>query len=146
MAPPLESLVREEIEDLHAFFVGWFSGTLEQSVFDSAFMARMDPELVLIPPAGNVLELDELEAGLRKGHGANPDFRIAIQNVRVLRSWDHHVLAIYEEWQRGARQSTPSNNGRVATVLFRRSERLTWLHVHETWLPPEVMAAGPYDF
>ena len=27
-----------------------------------------------------------------------------------------------------------------------QGERLTWLHVHETWLPSEVMAAGPYDF
>ena len=59
------------------------------------------------------------------------------------------MLATYEEWQRNALASTPPDNGRVATVLFeddRAEDRLRWLHIHETWLPEEVMAAGPYDF
>ena len=42
--------------------------------------------------------------------------------------------------------STPPDNARVATVMFHHADRLKWLHVHETWMPTEVMAAGPYDF
>ena len=57
------------------------------------------------------------------------------------------IAATYEEWQRNALASTPKDNGRIATVLFRREEeRLRWLHLQETWLPDERMRAGPFDF
>lgn len=138
--------VREEIESLHEFFVGWFSGALADAAFDEDFMPRFAPDLVLIPPAGKTLTLPELAAGVRAGYGTNPSFAIAIRNVRVRRAWDSGILATYEEWQRNALASTPQDNGRVATVLFTPSQPLRWLHVHETWLPPETMAAGPYDF
>ena len=45
-----------------------------------------------------------------------------------------------------ARASTPPDNARVATVLFKNVEPLQWLHVHETWLPSAVASAGSYDF
>ena len=83
---------------------------------------------------------------MRRAHGSNPDFRIAIRNVVVRRVMPDVVLATYEEWQRNALASTPPDNARLATVAFARTEPLRWLHVHETWLPGEVAAAGPYDF
>eukprot|EP00980_Cylindrotheca_fusiformis_P030487 scaffold24899_cov113-Cylindrotheca_fusiformis.AAC.1 len=45
----------------------------------------------------------------------------------------------YEEWQSS---NTSATTGRVSTVLFHAvkdendNESLQWLHVHETWLPP----------
>lgn len=84
----LEQRVRQEIEALHAFFVGWFSGALAPDAFEEGFLRRFDSDLLLIPP----------------------------------------------------------DNGRVATVLFRETEPLRWLHIHETWLPESVQSAGPYDF
>jgi hypothetical protein len=146
MASTLKESVRDEIEALHVFFVGWFTGRLPETSFEGDLTVRFDSEFVLIPPAGIFLNLEELQQGLRKGYGSNPDFGIAIRNVRVLRVWDDLVLASYEEWQREALASTPPDNARIATVLFRRSEPLTWLHVHETWMPRDVKAAGPYDF
>ena len=65
---------------------------------------------------------------------------------QVRREFDGYLLATYEEWQRNGLASTPFDNGRLATVFFATGERLRWLHIHETWLPQEVMAAGPYDF
>ena len=146
MPHPSEAKVREEIESLHEFFVGWFSGALDETAFDDDFLPRFDPGLVLIPPAGTTLTLAELAASIRAGFGSNPGFAIAIRNVRVRRAWDGGILATNKEWQRNALASTPPDNGRVATVLFAPCEPLRWLHVHETWLPPETMAAGPYDF
>ena len=61
----------------------------------------------------------------------------------------NRVLATYVEHQDGARNTTPSSNTRISTVLFRVDQTdgpLTWLHIHETWVPPEAMATGPYDF
>lgn len=138
--------MRLEIESLHHFFVGWFTGALPEVAFEADFLSRFSDDFVFIPPAGRLLGLNDLASAVRGLYSSNPEFRIAIRQVRVQRHFDNHVIATYEEWQRNARASTPINNGRLATVLFKRSEPLKWLHIHETWLPPDIMSAGPYDF
>lgn len=147
----LHSDVAGEIDELHRFFVDWFTGKspadADEEEFKTRFLDRLDAGFVLIPPAGRILERDRLETGIRAGRGSNPDFRIAIRNVRIHYADRSLVLATYEEWQRNALASTPPDNGRIATVLFNRVEGvLRWRHVHETWLPEPVMMAGPYDF
>ena len=142
----IQQRVTNEIEELHEFFVGWFSGSLPKSSLEESFLSRFATDLVFIPPAGRLLGLSDLTDSIRIGHGANPDFRVQIRNVQVQREFDGYVLATYEEWQRNARASTPSDNGRIASALFTVSERIRWCHIHETWLPKEVMTAGPYDF
>ena len=145
MSTQLEQ-VQQEIESLHAFFCEWFGGRMPQAQFHAQFMQRFDPGLVFIPPAGHYFGLNDLGEAVRKGYGSNPDFRVQIRNVRVLREMDGFVLATYEEWQRNALASTPPDNGRLATVLFEMGEPLRWHHIHETWLPAAIMEAGPYDF
>jgi hypothetical protein len=142
----LKANVREEVEALHRFFVHWFSGVLPTSEFETGFLARFDPQFLLIPPAGELLTLTDLESSVRRAHGSNPDFRIEIRNVKVRRVMPGEVLATYEEWQRNALASSPPDNARIATVLFENVEPLRWLHVHETWMPESVASAGPYDF
>ena len=146
MSSKLESEVRDEIVALHEFFVGWFSGTLPTSAFETQFLPRFSPDFLLIPPAGILLTLEDFQAGLRASHGTNPDFRIAIRNVRLRGVLDSHLLATYEEWQRNALASKPPDNARIASVVFNRAPSLQWLHVHETWLPEAVALAGPYNF
>lgn len=144
--------VRAEIEGLHEFFIDWFTGSCENSdsVFHERFRDRFSADFLLIPPAGVIVDLAEMTAAIRSGYDGSPGFRIAIRNVTIRQQFEGHLLATYEEWQVNATNSTPPNNGRVATVLMRTDENrpsgLRWLHVHETWLPAEVMAAGPYDF
>ncbi|MEM7540081.1 MAG: hypothetical protein AAF384_00705 [Pseudomonadota bacterium] len=142
----LHEQVREEIEALHEFFVGWFSGQLPSDCFGEQFLSRFDPEFLLIPPAGTILSLDDLATAVRDNHASNPEFRIAIRNVTLRREFDGKVLATYEEWQRNARASKPPENARLASVLFEHGEPLTWLHIHETWMPEAIQTAGPYDF
>jgi len=146
MTSNLEDIVQTEIEDLHKFFVGWFTGTLDASSFDEGFLARFDADFLLIPPAGIILSLEELSSGIRNTYDTNPDFRIAIRNVKIQRVLNSEIIATYEEWQRNALASTPPDNGRVATVIFKKTEPLQWLHVHETWMPESVQKAGPFDF
>lgn len=146
MSSPTERQAREEVEELHEFFVGWFSGRLPESAFETGFQRRFSPDLIFIPPAGRLLGLADLSSSIRAGYASNPGFRVQIRDVRVRREFDGYLLATYEEWQRNGLASTPPDNGRVATVLFGTGECLRWLHIHETWLPQEVMAAGPYDF
>lgn len=145
---PDTTVVRAEVEALHRFFVAWFSGACANTpdLFERELVQRLDAAFILVPPAGVVLTRDELTESIGAGYGSNPDFRIAIRNLCVRRTWEGHLLATYEEWQRNARASTPPDNGRIATVLFATDNGLRWLHVHETWLPEPVMRAGPYDF
>ena len=142
----VESVVRAEIEALHEFFVGWFSGALAADAFEAGFSARFDPQFLLVPPAGTLRSLPQLTESVRARHATNPEFRIAIRNVKLRRRLDGHLLATYEEWQCNALASRPPENARIATVLFRDVRPLRWLHIHETWLPEAIARAGPYDF
>lgn len=146
MNASLESKVRNEVEALHRFFVGWFSGKLPLNAFELEFLARFDREFRLIPPAGVLLTLDKFKTALYRSHASNPDFRIAIRNVKVHQLLDGHILATYEEWQRNALASKPPDNARIATVIFNNTQPLRWIHVHETWLPESIASAGPFDF
>lgn len=144
--PELVSVVRKEVESLHEFFVGWFRGTVAEDTFEAGFVSRMSPDITMIPPAGLVLSRDALAENLKTGYGKNPDFRIVIRNVVVRKVFPGYVLATYEEWQRGAQSSKPADNARIATALFTRSEPLTWLHLHETWMPPASTPPEAFDF
>jgi hypothetical protein len=146
MTISIEDQVRTEIEALHDFFVGWFTGELKITSFDEGFLARFNSEFLLIPPAGIILSLDELSAGIKNTYDTNPGFCIAIRNVKVQRVLENEIVATYEEWQRNALASTPPDNGRIATVIFKKTKPLQWLHVHETWMPESVQKAGPFDF
>ncbi len=148
-ATALRPAVAAEIEALHRFFVDWFTGAVpaEAVLFERRFLQRFDPSFVLIPPAGTTLSLDALADAIRGTHANNAAFRIQIREVQVRVATADLVLATYEEWQKDAKASTPPNNGRAATVLFRREpDRLRWLHVHETWLPDAVMQRDSFDF
>jgi hypothetical protein len=138
--------IKHEIEALHAFFVAWFTGQAAESQFGAEFLGRFDPDFHLIQPAGNVLKLKDIAEAIRSRYASNPDFRIAIRNVQILRILPGHVLATYEEWQRNALASTPANNARLASALFSADLPHRWVHVHETWLPEAIARAGPYDF
>ena len=135
--------VREEIEVVHRFISAWFRG--EELDTDDAYAAglagRLAPGFVNIQPAGKVLEREVLLDSLRKGHGANPDFRIEISDVEMRYADEGRglLLANYVETQSGARHSSPPTNARISTVLFRRTDSgaLEWLHLHETAVPVE---------
>ena len=63
-----EADVQAEIEALHEFFVGWFSGSLEEADFQPGFLSRFDENFLLIPPAGVLLTLDEIADSVRSAH------------------------------------------------------------------------------
>ena len=142
----LQTAIRAEIEDLHVFFVNWFTGKAAVSELDTRFTTAMDPALVFISPDGAVLTAKDLIDGFAAAHGANPDFAIEVRDVTIHREIGDLVLATYTEWQKGARNSARPNNGRITTVLMTRSAPIRWLHLQETWLPEAVQDAASYDF
>jgi len=141
-----ENDVRKEVEDLHRFFVGWFNGTVDEADLESVFVSRLDEHVLFISPDGNRMGRDGLVGMFRRAHGANPEFRIEIRDVRVLRDLGDHLLVTYSEWQKRARSSAKPDNARFTSVLLTKKQPFKWLHIHETWLPEAEMAADPYDF
>ena len=143
--PAMPDWISHEIRSLHAFFVDWFSGecTETTSAFEGQFARRLHPDFTIVQPAGELMTRSDLINGVRSSYGKSPGFRIAIRRVTVQLTAADIVVATYEEWQRNAVNSRPADNGRAATVVFANRQ---WRHVHETWLPANVMQAGPYDF
>lgn len=138
----LKQLVTEEIEALHAFISGWFRGELERTneAYQQGFTARLAPDLVNIQPSGQVLTRADLLGPIEAAHGANTEFRISISDVtlRFVSQDQSLIQATYIEHQTGARNTTPSDNDRISTALFShdpQTNKLTWLHLHETAVP-----------
>ena len=137
---------RSEIVDLHVFFEGWLGGTLPD---DDATFARVGrvlaPGFILVTPGGVVLERGELLAGLRDGHGSRPGLEIGIEDPLLRSVSSDVVVTTYVERHRVEDKETR----RLSSALFRTPAGggpWMWLHVHETWLPADVIAAGDYSF
>ena len=134
--------IREEIEAVHRFISAWFCGDVPRSAdrFSAGLGDRLAPDLVNIQPSGRMLTRDALLASIENGHGANPLFRIEIEDVQMRYiGGDDLVLATYVERQSGALQSNPENS-RISSVLMRRrpgTGALEWLHIHETAAPTD---------
>ena len=141
----LENDVRIEIEEMHQFFVDWFNGKAELSVFDE-FTTRFDNNVKYIGADGPFFDRTALIGFLGGARGIGSDFRIAIRDVKIQHQSDSHVIATYTEWQRQATFSDRPESGRLTTLILSKSKPFRWIHIHETWLPEEIYKAGPYDF
>jgi hypothetical protein len=136
----LENQLRNEIEELHAFFQAWFSGAIAQSEQNFARVTTvLSPQFTLIGPDGRLNESVTVIGWLRGGYGSRPSFRLWTEQIAVRHRVGDLVLATYEEGQ----EIGGAPNRRLSSVLFRRRadapNGLEWLHVHETWLHPPTL-------
>jgi len=128
---------RAEIEGLHAFFTGWFEGTLPDD--DEAFArvaGALGDDFELISPDGRRRDREAILASIRAGHGDHDEFAIEIRHVRLRWSSGGLALVTYEEWQTA--DGAPPG-GRISSAWFREAARapegVRWVHLHETALP-----------
>lgn len=137
----LEREVAAEIERFHDFLAAWFRGEVarDDEAFDARLSACWPAGMLNIQPSGIAHAGSEILEKIRGGHGSNPEFRIAIHDVRILdvdrRDGRERVVATYVERQRGARQSTPPANARRSSLWLERAApgaEWRWLHLHET--------------
>lgn len=142
--------VSKDIHAIHNFFTEWVSGKCpgDQATFEKRCLSCFSKNFMVIVPAGKGLPYSVFTQFMTKSYNSNPNFVIKIRNIEVRHRVGDVVLVTYEEWERGAIQSEP-NNGRQSTMLLRDrgpDQSFEILHVHETWLPAEIQAAGDYDF
>lgn len=122
----------DEVVELHRFFEGWLSGTLDntQETF-RRFEQALAEGFVMVEPNGILLRRETLLTNFRNAHGAVPKpFTIEVRNPEVKELNGSLALVTYEEWQLGREQTA-----RVSSALLHRTQgALEWLHVHETWV------------
>ena len=136
----IESILRDEVVDLHEFFVRWYGGHADRSELD-AVLARFHPDFLYVFPAGRRSSHADLARMLGASHGGNPAFRIEVTGFSFQALGGALWGVTYEEYQWGARNSA-SENGRISSAVFAVSGgQATWLRLHETWLPAAEVAA-----
>jgi hypothetical protein len=136
----MESECKNEIIELHSFFESWFNGELPKSEesfhrFDSVLHTNFQ----LITPRGEKITQDEIITSIWNAYNSrsqtNPPMQIWIENYSFKPINKNIFVATYEEWQK----IETGNQGRLSTVIFIKEtndyNNLSWLHVHETWLP-----------
>jgi hypothetical protein len=132
----LVSAARDEVVGLHEFFVGWFTGVLEDAdVVFARFADAVHVEFSMVVPSGEMLDRDAVVASVRAAHATVGDsFGIEIRDVVDRVVGDDLVLVTYEEWQLVGDRV---DNRRVSTVLFVRAPTspngVQWRHLHETF-------------
>lgn len=132
---PTPAQCRRELEALHAFFVDWYAGRVDEEAFDR--MERViTPGFEMVTPEGQRLDRTEVLGLVRDSRGQYEpgEFDIEIKNADVVAEFADRLLMRYEEWQR----APDEENGRLSTVLFDRAddapEGVRWLDVQETYI------------
>ena len=123
----------DEIRGLHAFFEGYFLGTLPADDL-SRFADVLDPAFTIVGPDGSVADRATTIEMVRQGHAHTRDMTIECLDLELLHQGDTTLVASYVErhaWADGR------ENRRLATVVFAADATMPhgarWVRVHETW-------------
>ena len=128
----LTDLCKLEVEALHRFIQTWMNASVEktESIFNR-FSDALDPDFIIIDPYGKSKTKNEIIKSFWDAYGIKPgSFRIVIKNYNPRIVVNNYMLATYEEWQSGEKESA-----RLSTILFKidlQSNRPLWFHLHET--------------
>ena len=140
--------VRTFIVDIHKFITDWVSGKETDASKWPEFLKNFSPNFMVVMPAGRGFGVDTFTSYMTSIHGKNPKFKIQIRNVTLRHKVGDVFVVMYEEWEKDAMDSEPANNGRQSSMVLRDlgGTKFEVLHLQETWLPAEKMAADPFDF
>lgn len=132
---PAPDACEREIHSLHDFFVGWYTGRLDEGAFDR-FEDTLSPDFEMVTPDGEVLTRAETVGYVREERDTHDEFDIGIRNVETIDAHEGRALLRYEEWQTKGDENETQNDGRLSTALFGTSdtapEGVEWLYLHET--------------
>jgi hypothetical protein len=132
---PAPDACEREIRSLHDFFVGWYTGRLDEGGFDR-FEDALSPDFEMVTPDGEVLTRAETVGYVREERDTHDEFDIGIRNVETIDAHEGRALLRYEEWQTKGDENETQKDGRLSTALFGTSdtapEGVEWLYLHET--------------
>jgi hypothetical protein len=127
---PLAEAAKAEIEALHAHFVKLFTGrTRELARCADAFAA----DFSMVTPGGEQLDRPLILAFLEQA-SADPGFRIAIRDVRLIWQSETAALLRYVEEQYRDGKTTRRLSSALFTADTAAPLGVMWRYLHETWL------------
>ncbi len=124
-----------EVVGLHDFFEAWLRGSIpaDSATFDR-FLGVSEPDFAIVGPDGVLNDLEVTAAWIYEAHGARPGVRLWTDNHRLHFADANIAVVTYLEWQ----ERDGATTVRRSTAVFRASpsapNRVSWLHIHETWL------------
>ncbi|MEM7243716.1 MAG: hypothetical protein AAF533_00150 [Acidobacteriota bacterium] len=134
----LAQLGEAEVRRVHVWLDLWLSGRCDDEETLAPFTDALHADFTLVAPSGVMRERRQVIEDVEGGRGAlGEDFVITIRKPSLRWATDDLLLVTYEEWQ----VLHGKDRGRLSSVLFLRegedAQRLSWLHLHETWLPED---------
>jgi hypothetical protein len=137
------SRAKDEIVEIHAFFVHWFTESSAKPEEFKRLDSSFDPEFAMVTPDGKLHARAEVLWRLRKAKAhMEKKFAIDIEEVTELWTSENAVLVGYIE----AQSIDGRHTRRRSTALFERHDAtphgVTWRHLHETWIEAVEGAKG----
>lgn len=126
---------KREVIELHTFFQTWFQGTTPRDF--TRCQTVLAPTFQIVSLRGVRRDREALISAVEASYGVNQgdDFRIWIENYRVVHAEWGLALVTYDEWQQLGLKAV----GRISTALFRIDSSMPngveWLNLHETRMP-----------
>jgi hypothetical protein len=137
MAVSLADLAEKEVVALHAFFVGWFRGVLQDADFTACERA-LAADFTMVTPDGEAHDRDAVLERLYQARGTRSStFEIEILAPRRVWSGDSAVLLEYVEQQYLGGRSTRRRSTGLFSSEPSAPRGVLWRHLQETWMDAE---------
>lgn len=134
----IEVMARREIEELHQFFVAWFTDSGDQPGNFTACEGAFAPGFCMITPSGErhgrKAVLDRLWQARGSVRGA---FTIAILDLRTVWLRDDAILVEYAEHQLRDGLTTRRRSVALLTPDHAAPRGMVWRFLQETWVKPD---------
>ena len=139
--PDIEPLARREIEELHKFFVDWFTGKSVQHMEFATCERAFAPDFAMITPSGDRHDRKTIVDRLRQARGsARGAFAIAIREPRTVWLRDDAILVEYIEQQSRDGRTTRRRSTALLTPDQTAPRQMLWRFLQETWMNPDEVA------
>ena len=126
--------VPQEIDELLAFFQGWYRGDIPNTDAEFDRLDRvLHDDFTIVNPEGDILVRRLIASDIRRSHGVDADALVFETNVRAIYTFGRVKVYRYEEHQTINGESSV----RISTAVFLRDgdapNGVVWLRVQETF-------------
>jgi hypothetical protein len=133
-ASTLAAHARQEVVELHDFFVAWLRGEAPAGDFSRA-EASIGSGFRMISPDGKIEESAAVLAWIRGAHGTRPSpFTIAVLDHRTIWAGEDAALLEYTEQQYRDGRTTRRRSTALFVANPAAPRGVEWRHLQETWM------------
>ncbi len=124
---------KKEIEELHRFFVEWYTGILKNSEEHfSRFKDVMAGTVHFVGTDGSVADKNDLLNWIKQAWAgyATGEFNIKIKEFKLMHETKETALVSYQEWQNFRGKTLILVSSVLLSKTENRYNNLEWQHIH----------------